>query len=350
MAVLLHNEYYPLTLAECYTLSPVDMAQRSALVRQNYDYLIRKACGIRDEALRRSVLGVLQNPAPTFLSRYDDYRKEEVLAAFQQKGLLAATVTADQLFPACPDPRKAPQPFWSAPGSDYPRHHCYPGGLALHTAFNVKATLYLCRTYQEVYGHELDADTAVAAQILHDSSKAWILQWQEDGSSLPQLTLAAAGLHHIAGLAESVYRGLPPDVILTQACTHNYPGAKANEQEIAGWLKLACRLAGQDPVAAGLLAPCGQMLRLPHKQELFVAHLGDHGWILGMPAVQKVIDAMHDLALQDYGMTVNDLGARKFNAFRNYLFSQAGCLNLHQILTVHGRHALKETVRTLILA
>jgi hypothetical protein len=51
-------------------------------------------------------------------------------------GLLDASTTVDALFPPLVDPRRAPQPFQTAPGGSF--HHDHPGGLAEHTAFNLE--------------------------------------------------------------------------------------------------------------------------------------------------------------------------------------------------------------------
>ena len=41
-----------------------------------------------------------------------------------------------------------PQPFNAAPGSSFGSHHSYPGGLAIHEAFNETTALSLARDYR----------------------------------------------------------------------------------------------------------------------------------------------------------------------------------------------------------
>lgn len=73
-------------------------------------------------------------------------------------------------------------------------HHPYPGGLATHVSSNLHITAGICRTYKDVFGYHVDYDTAMAGQALHDIEKPFVFQWQKDGSSRKEYTLAGQGL------------------------------------------------------------------------------------------------------------------------------------------------------------
>lgn len=102
----------------------------------------------------------------------------------------------------------------TAPGSGYMSHHPYPGGLATHVSSNLHITAGICRTYKDVFGCHVDYDTAMAGQALHDIEKPFVFQWQKDGSSRKEYTLAGQGAHHVLSIAESMYRGIPSEVVV----------------------------------------------------------------------------------------------------------------------------------------
>jgi hypothetical protein len=76
------------------------------------------------------------------------------------------------------------------------------------------------------------------------------------------------GAHHIIGIAESMARGLPPKLVITQASAHSNP-TSGNEYKVVNWLRAAALIAGIDPVAKGYLRLDGAShLRLPAVQRL----------------------------------------------------------------------------------
>jgi hypothetical protein len=134
--------------------------------------LVGQAATIRDALLRATTEDLLANPAPTFMALHPTRDgRERIREALHAAGLLAADVTVEALFPPLTDARIAPQSFLAAPGGTPEHHHAHPGGLALHTAFNVEAALALERLYTTRYGVVLDHDIVVAASILHDAMK-----------------------------------------------------------------------------------------------------------------------------------------------------------------------------------
>ena len=340
-------------LDECIAMSPVEMAEKSYLIQDAWKELQAQVRGIKDPAIRTITENILENPAPTFMERYSTKAdraalRKELIAA----GLLdAEKVPEDADFPpTATDPKKSPQPFYSAPGSGYQSHHSYPGGVVTHTALNVKVSLALYEGYEAIYGFALDKNAVIASQALHDLHKPWVFQWQEDGSSRNELSLAGTGEHHVYGVAESMYRGLPPEVVVAQACAHNHPGSEKDEAGPVNWIKAAAILAGKDPIKEGYLSQSGDSLPIPRNEEYFVCHLGDHDWVLTVPAAKWLIPVVGKIAKQEYGMTDADLKGKKFNAFRNYLFSQASIMKLYQMLNEEGEAGLTKTIKTMVVA
>jgi hypothetical protein len=215
-------------------------------------------------------------------------------------------------------------------------------------ALNVRSSLGLFAGYHETFGFTLDRDVVLAAQLLHDLHKPWVFQWQTDASALPEYTVAGTGDHHILGIAESLYRGLPPDVVVAQACAHDNPGTPEDEAKVVGYLKAGAIIAGVNPVLAGLLTSDGKTVVQPRKIEGFVTHLGDHDWVLAVPAAHWTIDLLGEIAREDYQMTAADLKTAKFNSFRNYVFSQTTMIGLHQTHAMGGRDAVRASVHALV--
>jgi hypothetical protein len=285
------------------------------------------------------------------MERYPDEKAKNALRKeLLQAGLLdeKAIPEGADFPPKWADPKKSPQPFLSTPGSGYQSHHAYPGGVVTHTALNLKASLALYQGYLDVYGYTLNKDVVIASQALHDLHKPWVFQWLEDGSSRTELTLAGTGEHHPYSVAESMYRGVPPEIVVAQACAHQHPGTDKEEAEPVGWIKAAAVLAGKDPVREGYLSLSGATLPLPRVQENFVCHLGDHDFVLTVPAAKWSIQVMGDIAAKNWGMNEADLKGKKFNAFRNYVFSQATMMKLYYIYSTGGEKAVADTVKLIV--
>ncbi|HWR41261.1 MAG TPA: metal-dependent phosphohydrolase [Patescibacteria group bacterium] len=340
-----------ITMAECMKLDAAAMAERSVYVKGSYEYLTKTVSLINDRELRETVVTYLKNPAPRLLERYSDGgSKEAVRQQLVNAGYLKPENTVNQFLPAWDQPQKMPQPFYTAPGSGYGSHHSYPGGLSTHVAVNVKASLAFFDAYQDIYGYRMNKDIIVAAQMMHDFHKPWVFQWQEDGSSLPETPIAGTGSHHILSIAEALYRGFDPELVVAMACAHTHPGFREEEVQLVNWLKAAAMLAGQDPVRYGVLAPGGDTVPLPRRQEGFITHLGDHDFVLTVPAAQWLIGKLGEIAGKEYGMSAEDLKSAKFNHFRNYIFSQVTIKSLHHIWLEKGESGLTETVQALVTA
>lgn len=341
----------PLTLTEIRKLTPVEIAKRSPIVVAAYQYLLNAADEIENPALRQAVTDILKTPAPRVLERLNsDAAKAEVRQTLIDAKLLAAEITVEQLFPPAPSAAEPSQPFLSAPGSGYASHHAYPGGLSTHVALNTRSSLGLYAGYRDTFGSHLSRDIVLASQLLHDLHKPWVFQWKADGSLLKEYPVAGTGAHHILSLAESIYRGLPADMIVAQASAHDAPGSDADEAKTVAYLKAGAIIAGKDPVQYGLLSADGKSVPQPRRVESFITHIGDHDFIIAMPANTWTTPVLKEIAAADYGLTPADLDGEAFNAFRNYVYAQATMIGLHNVHVTGGKDAVRAVVRELIKA
>lgn len=328
------------TIVEIAAMSPVDMARESDVVQTSYE-IIRAAAGrLRDPELRKAVLSVIENPAPTIASA----DQSAVLAALKKEGLIAAGRTS--VFPKFSDTTRSPQPTWSAPGSGYGSHHAYPGGLCTHVALNVVSAESLVAAYDNIDGLKLDFDHAVGGEILHDLHKPWVFQWEADNACRKEEALAGTGEHHVLSIAESIKRGLPAEFVVAQACAHEHPGSASGEAQVVGWLRAAAIIAGVDPVKASLIAADGKTLPLPRRIEGWVVHLADHDWVISVPACQWVVKALRNLAEKKWG--VRD--EKTFNALRNYVLCNLTAMRLYGILSAQGEEAYAADVARVVKA
>ncbi|WP_419785121.1 twin-arginine translocation signal domain-containing protein [Pseudodesulfovibrio sp.] len=337
----------PRPLSACMEMSPVAMAEASAPVSAAWQNIRQNAEMIRNPGIRKSVVAILDNPAPTLTKGMSGADKKAIYKELSAKGLIKDVAEKDFL-PPFKDSTQAPQPFYSAPGSGYGSHHAYPGGLATHTDLNVRSSLAIHDNYCNVYNYLLDRDVVLAAQLLHDLHKPWVFQWGKDGESRAELKLAGTGEHHPLSVAESIVRGLPAEVIVAQACAHNHPRTPADEAQVVGWLQAGAIIAGVDPIKRGLLVSDGKTLPLPRRQEGFVTHLGDHDWVLTVPAVQWVVPVLEKTAVRDYGISQGDLKKKPFHQFRNYVFSQVSAMSLYETYAAKGEEELIRTVRSVV--
>ena len=298
--------------------SAVDSANSAPLIERSYQSILTSCGTIKNDSLRNEALKLIKNPTLSFLQQYTSASKvKELYAALQSEGLVdPAKIDAEHLLPPIDKPVQA---FKTAPGSGYASHHSYPGGLATHVDANLKITAAICRIYKDIYMYDVDYDLAMTAQALHDIAKPYVFQWQDDGASLKEWTIAGQGAHHVISLAEVIYRGFPADEVIAQACAHGAPSSPKEEEDVSSWLNAAAIMAGKDPVAYGLLAPSKKAFPAAHRQEGYIVHLGDHDFILSSPAAQKSVKMLQRIAKEKYGIATE--GA-EFNAFRNYVGSQ----------------------------
>lgn len=157
-------------------------------------------------------------------------------------------------------------------------------------------------------------------------------------------TLAGTGEHHVLSVAESIKRGIKPSLVVAQVCAHEHPSSKQGEALVVGWLKAASIIAGVDPVKSGLLAADQKTLPLPRRMEGYVVHLADHDWVISSSACQWSVQALKDLAKEQYGIT----DETQFNAFRNYVLANLTAMRLYGILSSQGRKAFAADVARVI--
>ncbi|HVO29142.1 MAG TPA: metal-dependent phosphohydrolase [bacterium] len=291
------------------------LAKQSTDARDAMETLRFQAGKIQDPALKAAAKDLLENPAPTFMQAWPDAAaREKVRGALVEAKLLAPDVSVDLLFPPLANALKAPAPFDVAPAGDPQHHHGYPGGLAVHTAFNVQAALDLARNYRNRYGVVLDPDLVIAAPLLHDCMKPWAFQWKRDGTITAQPKIADTGSHHIFAIAEAIHRGLSPTFVVALASAHDTPTGDTAPR-VVGYLRAAAILAGVDPVEKGILVRDGEAWRLAALPplEATVNHLSDHDYVLLDPAAALEADALDRLArdaAKKEGLVVDDARLR----------------------------------------
>ncbi|GAB7079650.1 metal-dependent phosphohydrolase [Megalodesulfovibrio paquesii] len=337
----------PISYADCATLTPLQMAQASPAVQAGWNFCIQCCDRIQDAALRATVRELLDTPAPTFMAGRDAKVNEEIIKELTAKGLLAADIKPELVFPplltAEKDPAKAPQPFLSAPGSKYNGHHGYPGGLATHVAGNLSITLGMIDAYKNVYDMTVVQDRALAGQLLHDNMKPWVFQWQADGSCLPEGKIAGTGTHHVLGITEAWHRGLPAPVVASLASAHAAYSDKPTDAGPQDWIKAAGIILGKDPVAAGLLEADGTMLQ-PLAVENFLVHLGDGDWVFTGTAAAGARKALEAAAQARYGLAADALNTKEYNAFRNYASAVLTMERLYAVRCGQGQQAVETLV------
>ena len=327
------------SIAEVIRMSPVEMAEESAVVRAAMTSLEASAKRLSDAKLAGVILDIMKNPMPRLLEGIDE---AQCLEALRREGLVDAKRSS--LFPPLADRSAAPQPYASAPGSGYKSHHAYPGGLATHCALNVASAEKLADSYREVFGLEIDRDAAVGGELLHDLHKPWVFQWLKDHTCRVEPQLAGTGEHHVLSIAESMKRGVAPAVCVAQACAHDHPGTAESEARVVKYLRAAAIIAGVDPVRGGYLAADGKTLPQPRRMEGFVVHLADHDFVVSGPACQWTAAALYELFREQYGLT----SEADLNAARNYAFANLTAMRLYGVLSTRGKRALGEEVARIV--
>ena len=292
---------------------------------------------------------------------------------------------------ACPT---LPMTFKATPGSNFGGHHSYPGGLAVHESFNDRSSINFADTYRGEYGIlgpqnlpvatgispfadvNINQDVVLAAPIWHDWGKMMVFQWNADGTEFTELNFGGSGAndnfgapgdsrtggHHIISIAETMARGLPPLLVITQASAHSAP-TLGNEFKVVNWLRAAAILAQIDPVAKGYLAMDNGQLRLPPLAQLGsgtdlvaagqgnvlveyqIHNLSDADFVNSIPAVTTVQVLLAQVAPQ-FGYNASDV-SRFNNSFRNVVLSNLSPERLMMIYDKQGIEEFVEEIRKL---
>jgi len=378
-------------------------AAASPRVLQAERFLVEQAERIADRRVRAETLDAIHNPRVCIRHRIG-LASAAAKDAVVQRLLAAGLVSADDgasfpgglragIFPPalqdgtpCP---QLPQPFRAAPGSGFGGHHSYPGGLPIHEANNDRADVALAAQYRQSYGrpaddgdedtHDrfvLDEDVILAAPLWHDWAKPLVFQWNADGTEFAELNFGGTGKldnfgqpgdsrtggHHILGIAETMARGLPPALVITQASAHSNP-TLGNEYKVVNWLRAAAIIANVDPVQAGYLAPdAAGNLRLPPLRQLgsidlpaagqtnllaeyTIHNLSDADFTFSIPAVAEVQVMLTRLAPR-FGYDPAD-AARFNNRFRNVVFSRLSAERLLVLYAAGGLDAVAQQLAAL---
>ncbi len=330
-------------LEQCVAMSPEEIAKSSGKVMAAWEYLNSITNQINEPFLRARVLEILSNPAPAVVTVGNE---KEILKALKAAGYVNPETSS--FLPPVKNVQKSPQPFWSAPGSGWGSHHAYPGGLATHTAFNTTMADSMHANYVSIYNFKANRDIVLAAQILHDLHKPWVFQWQKDNACRVENSLAGTGEHHILSLAESIHRGLSPELVIAQAGAHNPPSTPENEAAVVNWLKAAAMVAGKDPIQLGLIAKDGKTLPLPRQTEAFITHVADHDYVLSVPCVQWLLPVLKNIAEKVYGIQGQDLEGKPFNNLRNYVFAQVTAMSLYHTYAQEKETGVEKVMLSLV--
>lgn len=329
-------------------LSPQRYAEKSKIAQKSFKFILNTTQQIKDKNLREKVLELLKNPLPTFMKNYQTLKQQNDLMEELEKLNLLDKIALKDFLPPLKNFSKSPQSFLSSPGSKYTGHHSYPGGLAVHTAANLKIALSFYKIYKNVYKLNLNKDVLVTAIILHDIMKPFVFQWKEDGSALDENKIAGTGEHHIYAIAELLFRKFPSQIVVTLACAHTNP--KDYESAIVNYLKAGAIIAKVDPLKYGLIKiKDGQeVLPYPKDIEYFVSNISDGDWIVTETAAQKMISALQQIAVKIYKFKPDKLNTKTFYQFRNYVFSQFTIMNLYNIYNKKGINGVAKKIESIM--
>jgi hypothetical protein len=374
----------------------------SPLVQSAKHLLIENANRIEDRFVRETTLDAFNNPRTCIAHRIGvtDVVKNEIVQQLERAGLInpadAAAIIGGVkagVFPPALDENSAcphlPLTFDATPGSNFGGHHSYPGGLAVHESFNDQSAINFANTYRGEYDqtgpqrlpvaegsrHEPEAgfvnqDVILAAPIWHDWAKMLVFQWNADGTEFTELNFGGTGTndnfgtagdsrtggHHILSIAESMARGLPPELVITQASAHSAP-TLGNEFKVVNWLRAAAIVARIDPVEKGyLVADAKGNLRLPALLalgdgvnlvaqgqtnlllEYQIHNLSDSDFVNSIPAVTEAQVLLQTVAPQ-FGFNPADTATYN-NKFRNVVLAFLSPEHLSVVYSQQGLQAV----------
>ena len=335
------------TWSEVKKMPPQQMAESTKLYQPCFDYLMDKAKNLKDSNLRKIAVDGLKNPVSRVLERVPSKSdKQKVYNKLLDAGYIKSSDTLEGVFPPDKGVGKAPASFEAAPGGGWGGHHAYPGGLSEHVATDLQTALAIEEIHQQAYGYSKDVETLTAAILLHDNTKPWIFQWKKDNSLLPETKIAGTGCHHVQAIADVMYRGLDPKLVVALADSHTPPRPGKEEAQVVGWIKAAAIIAGVD--ASKYLGPTGETIPLPRRAEGFLVNLGDGDWVLTGPVNVATNDVLKKIAKKVYKMSDKDLAGKPFFTLRDYLFSQRSDMALFQIWCDQGEDALEAEVKKIV--
>jgi hypothetical protein len=364
-------------------------AGKSQMVATAFAMLKSRAAKVHNPHAREATLDAISNPDTCVAHRagLDAAAKDAIVKQLLDARLLDASdgasfpggLAAGVFPPLRDDGTKCPhlpQHFDSAPGSSFGSHHSYPGGLAIHEAFNQTTGMSLAKDYRDFYGNvPIDEDLIIIAPMWHDWAKTFVFQWNADGTEFQELPIGGNGKtdkygsagnsktggHHILGLAEAMARAMPPEFVIAEACAHGAPVLGA-EYKVVNWIRAAAIIARVDPVARGYLRlDASKKLRLAavrHTGDIAaddaadmiaedaIHNLSDANFTIALPAITEVNAALRALAPK-FGYSADDLATFN-NSFRNPVMSAITAERLFFILTNEGTPGVEREVRKLV--
>jgi hypothetical protein len=348
--------------------------------------LVKNVRTIHDDTLRKATLDALRNPVTCVAHRANMNAevRSEILSKLREERLLPEGGDAETgVFPpikndgtACP---QLPLPIEATPGSAFGGHHSYPGGLAVHESFNQQSALNFAALYRKQYGKVflINRDWLIAAAAWHDWAKTMVFQWNADGTIFNEFNFGGngqadnygapgdsrTGAHHILGLAESMARGLPPGVVITQASAHSAPSL-GNEYKVVNWLRAAAVIARVDLAAKGYLVidKNGQW-RLPPLEHLWdgvdldrngqtnllleyqIHNLSDADFVESIPAMSEA-DLLLKTVAKQFGYDPSDTSTYN-NKFRNVVLAYVGPERISLLYSSYGLDRVVEEIQAL---
>ena len=197
----------------------------------------------------------------------------------------------------------------------------------------LKATISALYAYKDLYDYVDLYDEAVAGQLLQACAKPFVYQWYDDFEVTEDYLIAEAKASQVLGLCESIFRNLPVNVIIAQACAGLPLQSSSDEKAIVKVIKAAAIIAGRDPIALGLLSFDGNSLPTPHHQSWYVVWQSSHNEALATYAQKQAIEVLKEVFINTYGKQLSPVKDKKFQAFKNYIGSQYSFMRIHSVMT-----------------
>lgn len=288
------------------------------------DTLRTAASSLAQDHLQTETLAALQ-PAPCVRHRTGLTPADEaaIIQTLRAKGLLQADQSRDVVFPPLGEGSTCsslPQSILTAPGGNTGSHHDWSGGLVAHEAFNLRFALSLADLYEAESGVPIDRQILTASVLWHDWAKALVLTWRDDGTLVSEGAIGGAGAHHVLGLAEAMARGLPPAMILAQACAHAAP-VEGDRGKVEGWLR-----------AAAIVSRTAWTTTVQPSRECLISNAADDNWIHAEAAVHAADAALAGMARDRRNAVLEQLGADRIKA----LLDTEGDAGLERALRAAG--------------
>lgn len=361
----------PRSLAEVVEMSPMEIAQSSALISGVYEELHQAARSFEKAEYRSIMVDILTQPSQTWLSDLypTDADRKAIFDEMAGLGYFDAEDDADYVFP--PGHEKI-QTMLTSPQSHNDWYGSYPGGMALIVAFNIRIADAHTEHYRQVYGLPVNRDISACALGIHEYPKSWFHSWNPDGSykeeprSLYGLTFHT---HASYVCAELMHRRMDAALTMAVASAHamgvidvqingRHTGVTLlGPSIVADIIHSASVLAQVDPYDYGVLKRKSdgkyEMATLPAEQ--WVTHLGDMSWPYTLGVAHPVTRSLLlSMAENDYGISANDLQAhpyvKPYNQLKNYIWSQLGEIALYEVIQREGVPAARNLVKRLVSA